>query len=33
LDASERLTHQKTYFVVMQTHDLLKSAEKTLCCA
>lgn len=33
LDASERLTHQKTYFVIMQTRDLLKSAEKTLCCA
>ena len=33
LEASERLTHQKTYFVVMQTHDLLKSAEETLCCA
>ena len=33
LEASERLTHQKSYFVVMQTHDLLKSAEETLCCA
>lgn len=33
LDASERLTHQKTYFVIMQTRDLLRSAEKTLCCA
>lgn len=33
LDASDRLTHQKTFFVIMQTHDLLKSAEKTLCCA
>lgn len=33
LEASEHLTHQKTFFVVMQTHDLLKSAEKTLCCA
>ena len=33
LDASDRLTHQKTFFVIMQTRDLLKSAEKTLCCA
>jgi hypothetical protein len=33
IEASERLTHPKTYFVVMQTHDLLKAAEKTLCCA
>ena len=30
LDASEQLTHQKTYFVVMQTRDLLKVAESTL---
>lgn len=33
LSASDRLTHQKTYFVIMQTRDLLKSAETTLCCA
>lgn len=33
LAASDRLTHQKTYFVIMQTRDLLKSAETTLCCA
>lgn len=33
LDASDRLTHQKTFFVIMQIRNLLKSAEKTLCCA
>ena len=33
LSASDRLTHQKTYFVIMQTRDLLKTAETTLCCA
>lgn len=33
LSASDRLTHQKTHFVIMQTRDLLKTAEKTLCCA
>ena len=33
LEASERLTHQKTYFVIMQTKDLLKVAETTLYCA
>lgn len=33
LDASDRLNHRKTLFVITQTHDLLKSAEKTLCCA
>lgn len=32
LDASERLTHQKTYFVIMQTRDLLESAKKVLYC-
>ena len=31
LDASDQLTHQKTYFVLMQTRDLLKVAETTLC--
>lgn len=33
LSASDRLTHQKTYFVIMQTRDLLRTAETTLCCA
>lgn len=33
LDASDHLTHQKTFFVIMQTGDLMKTAEKKLCCA
>jgi len=30
IDASERLSHEKTYFVIMQTRDFLKSAEAVL---
>lgn len=30
MDASTRLTHEKTYFVLMQTHEFLKMAEDYL---
>lgn len=33
LSASDRLTHRKTFFVIMQIRNLLKAAETTLCYA